>query len=328
MFTLDGIARALGMFIAGIACAASAAEGPPAGKMPAILDSDIGDDIDDTWALALLLKSPELDLKMVVSDLGDTVYRAKVAAKLLEVAKRTDVAVGVGIRQNQRGGRQAPWVADYDLSKYPGKVHDDGVAAMIDMIMSSPQPITLICIGPVPNIKAALAKQPEIARKARFVGMHGSIRKGYGGGPKPQAEYNVKQDAKACQAAFTAPWPMTITPLDTCGIVHLRGDKYRKVAESSDPIAKAVIENYRIWWKAGNPNKPENITASSTLFDTVAVYLAFSTDLVNIERLNIAVTNDGFTREDPQGKAMDCAMSWKDLGKFEDLLVARLTGKP
>ncbi|HUT34317.1 MAG TPA: nucleoside hydrolase [Planctomycetota bacterium] len=326
MFTLEAIAGTLGLIVAGLACAASVAEGPAAGKIPVILDTDIGGDIDDTWALALLLKSPELDLKMVVSDTGDTVYRARIAAKLLEVAKRTDVAVGVGIRQNKSGGPQAPWVADYDLAKYPGKVHDDGVAALVDMIMAAPQPITLICIGPVPNIRAALEKQPEIAKKARFVGMHGSVRKGYNGGPKPQPEYNVKQDVKACQAVFTAAWPMTITPLDTCGIVRLKGDKYRKVAESTDPIAQAVIENYRTWWKAHNPNKPENITASSTLFDTVAIYLAFATDLVNIERLNIIVTDDGFTREDPQGKAMGCALTWKDLGAFEDLLVERLTG--
>ena len=327
MFAFGSIAGTLGLLIAGLACAAAAAEGPAAGRIPVILDTDIGGDIDDTWALAMLLKCPELDLKMVVSDTGDTVYRAKIAAKLLEVAKRTDVAVAVGIRQNKSGGPQAPWVADYDLAKYPGKVHDDGVAALVDAIMASPQPLTLICIGPMPNIKAALAKQPEIAKKARFVGMHGSVRKGYNGGPQPQAEYNVKEDAKACQAAFTAAWPMIITPLDTCGIVRLKGDKYRKVAESADPIAKAVIENYRIWWKAHNPNKPEKLDASSVLFDTVAIYLAFATDLVSIERLNIRVTDDGFTREDPQGKAMDCALTWKDLSAFEDLLVARLAAE-
>ena len=50
------------------------------------------------------------------------------------------------------------------------------------------------------------------------------------------------------------------------------------------------------------------------------------TELVNIERLPIRVTDDGFTRIDPQGKQIDCAMSWKDLAAFEDFLVARLTG--
>ena len=47
--------------------------------IPVILDTDIGDDIDDTWALALLLKSPELDLKLVVGDYGEAQYRAPAA---------------------------------------------------------------------------------------------------------------------------------------------------------------------------------------------------------------------------------------------------------
>ncbi|MGQ9576679.1 MAG: nucleoside hydrolase [Thermoguttaceae bacterium] len=296
------------------------------GKIPVIFDTDIGDDIDDTWALAFLLKSPELDPRLVVSDTGETTYRAKIIARMLQIAGRTDVAVGVGIAQGKKPGPQAPWVADYDLSRYPGTVHRDGVAALVRTIMESPEPITLICTGPMPNIRAALEQRPEIAQKARFIGMHGSLRRGYGGRPQPDAEWNVRADPKACQKVFTAPWPMTITPLDTCGIVQLRGEKYRRVATSKDPIAQAVIANYRIWWKAHNPNKPEKIEASSTLFDTVAIYLAFSRELVNIERLPVRVTDDGFTRIDPQGKPVDCATSWKDLAAFEDLLVQRLTG--
>jgi inosine-uridine nucleoside N-ribohydrolase len=119
---------------------------------------------------------------------------------------------------------------------------------------------------------------------------------------------------------------MTITPLDTCGIVRLRGEKFRKVAESSDPVARAVIENYRIWWKAGDPKRSDKLEASSVLFDTVAIYLAFSERLLNMEKLSIRVTDDGFTRIDPAGKPMACAMSWKDLSAFEDFLVRRLTG--
>jgi inosine-uridine nucleoside N-ribohydrolase len=296
-------------------------------KIPVILDTDIGDDIDDTWALALLLKSPEVDLKMVVADTGNTTYRAKIIAKLLEVAKRTDVAVGVGIRQSDKEAGQAKWVADYDLAHYPGKVHQDGVAALIDLIMNSKEKITLICIGPVPNIQAALERQPQIANRARFVGMHGSVRLGYNGRSTPDPEWNVKANPKAAQKAFTAAWPMTITPLDTCGLVRLKGEKYRKIAECKDPLTRAVIENYQIWFKAGNPKATGKPDASSVLFDTVAVYLSFTDKLVNIERLPIRVTDDGFTRIDPAGKQIDCAMSWKDLGAFEDFLVARFTGK-
>jgi inosine-uridine nucleoside N-ribohydrolase len=319
----------LAVMVLGMACMGStrAAEEKGRAKVPVILDTDIGGDIDDTWALALLLKSPEVDLKMVVTDYGDTPYRAKIVAKLLEVAKRTDVQVGIGIQQDAKGGGQAKWVADYDLARYPGKVHKDGIGAMIDLVMTSPEPITLLAIGPVPNLKAALERRPEIAEHVRFVGMDGSVRRGYEGKPTPDAEWNIVADAKAAQKVFTAPWPMTITPVDTCGLVRLKGDKYRKVAESKDPLARAVIENYEIWFKAGNPQHPGKPDASSILFDTVGVYLTFSHDLVNIERLPIKVTDDGFTRIDQGGKKIDCATSWKDLAAYEDFLVDRLTGK-
>jgi inosine-uridine nucleoside N-ribohydrolase len=293
-------------------------------KIPVILDTDIGDDIDDTWALTLLLKSPEVDLKLVVTDYGNALYRARIVGKLLEAAHRTDVAVGVGLKPEDKGGRQAPWIKDYRLAQYPGKVHQDGVQALIDTIMKSPEPVTLLCIGPVPNIKAALEREPRIAERTRFVGMHGSIRRGYDGSPTPHAEYNVKQDAAACRAAFTAQWNITITPLDTCGIVRLRGDKYAAVRDSTDPLCLALIENYRIW----SGDHPENANKeSSILFDTVAAYLAFSQDLLKMEKLPIVVTVDGFTRIDDKGKVMNCAMEWKDLGAFEDLLVKRLTGQ-
>ena len=123
--------------------------------IPVIFDSDIGGDIDDTWALAYLLRSPELDLKLLVTDFGDTVYRAKVAARLLEVGGRADVAIGIGIRQSKDGGPQQEWVADYSLESYPGTIHEDGVQAMIDMIRAAPEPITLIAVGPDPNLKEA-----------------------------------------------------------------------------------------------------------------------------------------------------------------------------
>jgi len=311
------------MAVLGVYWAAGAAAAEPARKIPVILDTDIGDDIDDTWALVMLLKSPELDLRLVVGDKAKSLYRAKLIAKLLTVAGRTDVPVGVGFGAKTGSGGQADWVKDYDLKSYPGTVHDDGVKALIDTIMASPEPITLIAIGPLPNIREALRRRPEIARKARFVGMHGSVRRGYGGGKNVAAEYNVKADAKAAQATFTAPWDMTITPLDTCGIVHLRGKKYATVRDCKDPLARALVENYRLW--RGKGKKPA--TASSTLFDTVAVYLAFADALAEMETLGIRVTDDGHTVIDPGAKKMRVATRWKDLGAFEDLLVRRVTGK-
>ncbi|HUV40420.1 MAG TPA: nucleoside hydrolase, partial [Sedimentisphaerales bacterium] len=173
-----------------------------------------------------------------------------------------------------------------------------------------------------------LRREPAIAQKARFVGMHGSIRRGYGGTDKPGAEYNVAAVVEAAQKVFTADWDMTITPLDTCGIVKLGSEKYQQVLGSSRPLARAVIENYRVWMNTRRQlmqNVYDVNKTSSTLYDTVAVYLALSTELVETEHLPIRVTDDGYTVIDARGKDISCAVEWKDLESFKSLLVERLT---
>jgi len=300
-------------------------------KVPVILDTDIGSDIDDTWALAMLLKSPELDVRLVVSDTGNTTYRGKIIAKMLEAAGRTDIPVGVGVHQSDKTGPQQEWVETYLLSDYDGIIHQDGVKAIIDSITDSAEPVTLICIGPVPNVAAALVRKPEIAKNARFVGMHGCLHKspwGYDGKKGGVlAEYNVSADPKALQKVFKAPWPVTITPLDTCGFVVLKGEKYNAVRKCNDPVVKALMENYMIWLKSHEDWQQQFETQSTILFDTVAVYLAFSEELLVMQKLGVRVTDDGYTLIDKGAKAINCAVEWKNLSAFEDLLVERLSGE-
>ena len=289
-------------------------------KIPVIFDTDIGDDIDDTWALCMLLKSPQLDVKLVTTSCLKPEARAKILAKMLTVAGRTDVPVGLG-PGGEGGTRQDAWTADFKLSQYRGTIHRDGVQAIIDTIHGSPVPITVVAVGPVQTLSAALKKDPSIAAKAHFVGMHGSVYKGYGGRSTPSAEYNVRRDAEACRRVLSAPWKKTtITPLDTCGIVHLEGRHFAALKKSKDPVVQALLENYRIWAKKGSV---EELTRSSTLFDTVAIYLAYpgGSDLTKLEPLSIVVTDDGFTRIDPAGAKMSAATQWKSLDGYRDLLV-------
>jgi len=312
------------LVLAGLVTLASTAGAAP---VPVVLDTDIGDDIDDTWALAYLLRSPELDLRMVLTDYGDTVYRAKVAAKLLEVAGRSDVPVAIGLRQAEAGGRQSAWVEDYDLEAYPGRVHEDGVQALIDLIRGSEEPIRVIAIGPAPNVRAALERAPDIAERTLFFGMYGSVHKGYGGSPDPEPEWNVRADPESVRAILAAPWTVTLTPLDTCGLVKLTGDAYASVRDSEDPLARAVIENYRLWlphvdWLPADPERPDR--ESTVLFDTVAVYMAFSGELLEFEDLTLRVGDEGQTVEDPAGHPARCALRWKDLPRFEGHVAARI----
>lgn len=320
-------------------CALDAGSSSGGGKIPVIFDTDICDDIDDTWALALLLQSPEFDIKLITTEVGNTASKAKTVAKFLEAVGRTDIPIGIGVQQHQGNHRQDAWAKNYELSSYRGTVYRDGVQALIDTIMESDKPIKVIAVGPLPNVAAALEREPRIAGKAQFVGMHGSVRRGYDGNPPPSAEYNVKAFVKEAQKVFTAPWSMTITPLDTCGIVQLKDRKYQEVLKRNSPVTRALIENYRAWYKQGVLSEHKDLTeaqvntrvdqklssSSTTLFDTVAVYLAMSTGLAGMEELGIRVTDDGYTIIEENAKVINCATEWKDLGAFEDFLVDRLT---
>ena len=334
------IAVLAGFFIMASPCVrAGQSNIPEHEKIPVIFDTDICDDIDDTWALALLVQSPEFNIKLITTAVGNTPSKAKTVAKFLETVGRTDIPIGIGVKDRDGVHRQDAWAKDYKLSSYPGTVYQDGVQALVDTIMKSRGPIKIIATGPLPNIAAALEREPRIAEKAEFVGMHGSIRRGYGGNPKPSPEYNVVAYVKEAQKVFTAPWKMTITPLDTCGIVQLQGGKYQKVLHKNSPLTRALIANYYAWYRQGLVNQNKNLigvelnkrvteklySSSTILFDTVAIYLAMSTDLVKMEEMGIRVTDDGYTKIDDNAKVIHCATEWKNLDAFENLLVERLT---
>ncbi len=313
------------MSMAALSLSLSAADTAP--RLPVILDTDLGDDIDDTWALAMLLRSPQLDLRLVTTTYGKAEYRAKVIAKLLTVAGRTDVAIGLGAGGREGSGKQQAWVEGYDLASYAGTVHQDGVQALIDALDASPVPITIISIGPSDTVAAALGRRPEVAAKAIFVGMQGAVRRGYNGGAVCP-EWNLKANVPAAKTALLAPWKQAvITPLDTCGLVRLGGERFAALKRCPDPVIRALLENYRLWAGKG---AVDELTESSVLFDTVAVYLAWpgAKPLLCLEDLRIDVRDDGTTAIDPVGMPMSVATAWRDLEAYYDLLLLTLTGTP
>ncbi len=295
-------------------------------KIPVILDTDIGTDIDDTWALIMLLNSPELDVKLITTVSGDTLYRAKIIAKFLEIAERTDIPIGIGIGDPQNSlNFQEPWIMDYNLDEYKGKIYQNGVETIVEIIKNSKDPITIISIGVTTNIGKALEMNPNIAKNAKFVGMHGSIYKGYGGKDGRDPESNVRYDVPSVRKVFSSPFiEKIITPLDTCGLVYLSGERYQKILNSQNPLLKALIENYKIWSELVTWTKVDWKISSSTLFDTVAVYLVYSRDFVEIENIRLKVTDDGFTLPDPHGDKIQVAIKWKNYEGFLDHLLERL----
>ena len=304
--------------------------------IPTVLDTDIGHDVDDVWALAFLLRCPELDVKLITTSTGDTVYRARLVAKILELMGCTHIPIGIGIPLDDNPHTHDAWLGDYDLDQYSGTILPDGVGAICDTIMQADDKVSLICIGPLPNIAAALARQPEITDKATFIGMHGSIRRGYLDSPKPMREFNVKMHAMACRAVFEASWEKVITPLDTCGNVILDGERFaaiRQAAERNGPASAAGISmnNHLAWFEAVRAwpilKTLDPLKQSSILYDLVAVYLGFANDLLDMESLPIVITPDGKTLVDDSGEVVLCATNWRDKDAFLDLVTQRLIGE-
>ena len=297
------------------------------GRIPVIFDTDIGDDIDDTWALLYLLKCPELDVQLISCERPRGRYRARIVAKLLEAVGRTDVPIALG-RNGEGTGRQGGWADDYDLEAYSGTLIEDGAQAVVDTINASEQPVTVIGIGPVPLLADAVRLDPFIARKARFVGMHGSITVGYGGSETPVPEYNVKEDPAALRTVLEADWEATITPLDTCGLVALDGDAYQRVRNSTSPGIAELMATYDGWLpRAKWVESIDSATASTVLFDLVAVTLAFDERWFQMETLPLVVTDEGRTDINRQdGRPVRTALKWRDQSSYEQHIVDRLTG--
>src|SRR5215475_810594 len=144
-----------------------------------IIDTDIGDDIDDAFALALALRSPELQILGVTTTFGDTEARARIADRFLGKAGRPDIPVLAGkptTTTNPMNQRR------YGEGGQFGKAsHGNAVDFLLEQIKRYPGEITLIAIGPLMNVGAAIDRDSATFRKLkRVVVMGGSIRKGYG----------------------------------------------------------------------------------------------------------------------------------------------------
>eukprot|EP00026_Physarum_polycephalum_P009757 Phypoly_transcript_09891.p1 GENE.Phypoly_transcript_09891~~Phypoly_transcript_09891.p1 ORF type:complete len:330 (+),score=38.74 Phypoly_transcript_09891:24-992(+) len=287
------------------------------GGIPIIIDTDYGQEMDDSWAISVALASPEFDIKLILTATHNTTGQAQQLCKFLQTVNRTDIPVGIGLSQDARVGPLYGWAKDYKLSSYPGKLYTSGIKAALDIINSSPTPVTILELAPVGNLKEMLKIQPSVAKKAKIVAMAGSIYKCYDG-PGPCPEYNIYDNVPAAQAVYNASWNITITPLDTCGIAVVYGDTYQTFLaanNSAHPLVQTLLMNYVYFNNHGGDTSFNPRNSSTILYDTVAAYLAYSNrSLVNMQKFTLNITGDGTMISTPTGKLVDVAITWAPNG--------------
>ena len=249
---------------------------------PIVLDTDIGTDIDDAFALALVLKSPELDLRAVTTVSGDTQARARLAAKMLWAAGRRDIPVAAGVPGANLDIAQTRWAAGFTS---PSLLKIGAVELMKREIDRAPGAIAIVAIGPLTNVAALLTQYPQEKRKIRrIVLMGGSIAHGYYPGSGATAEYNIAADTKASQTVFTAGIPILMAPLDVTARLQLDEAHRAEIFGQGTAMANALHALYQLW---GQP--------TPTLHDPMAVSLMLDPALCTLKPLAIEVTAAGMT---------------------------------
>jgi len=288
------------------------AAAPAPRPIPVIIDTDIGDDIDDAFAISLALSDPRIEVVGITTGWGDTRTRVLLVRRLLASMGRTDVPGAQGpATPNTTPFTQKKWaVGAADQSPAP-----DAVDFIRAQAAKRPGEITLVALAPMTNVQALLARDPvAFHRLKQVVLMGGSIARGYNDGgaiPKyrPDAEYNIAE-APAAFAALLAdagPVPVRIFPLDSTQVKFDETRRDRLFAYGS-PASDALTLLYQQWrlnngWGQITP----------TLFDVVPVAWLIDPSICTLTPLHITVDAKGFTRPTPGApNAQACLSSRED----------------
>jgi purine nucleosidase len=220
---------------------------------PVLFDTDIGSDVDDAVALALLLACPdEIDLVAVTTVAADAVLRARVAARLLGLAGRQDVTVFAGERDAVlRRERFAIWEhVGKGLPDGPdAPISDEPAAERIVRAARETPGLELLFVGPMTNLARAIALDPDLPeRVSGLTIMGGHVRRVTCGRTvfEPGIDYNLCSDPEASVACLGAGFPTTLVTADVTLQTWMRPADVAAL-ERAGPVARAVAAQIRIW---------------------------------------------------------------------------------
>ena len=299
-----------------------------------ILDTDIGDDIDDAFALALVLKSPEFKLLGVTTEFGDTDLRARLVNRFLEYQCIYGIPVVPGKPTEhtnvftQSAYARGPFelsclVNPSGLEEVRSRIYaeelkqHDAAGFILRQIRSHPGQITLIAIGPLFNVQAAIEKDPATFKKLRrVVLMGGSVYRGYGPtNTPPQPEWNILNDPAGLKDLLASGVPVFMMPLDSTQ-VPLDRKAQAAIFSHGSALTDQLTLLYHEWSGTGGWKTP-------TLFDPVAVTYALRPDFCPATPMRIAVDSKGNTKPVPGAPNAHVCLKSDEEG-FLKLLVGRI----
>jgi purine nucleosidase len=266
---------------------------PPHAPEEIIIDTDIGDDIDDAFAVGLALRSPEFKILGITSAWGDTHLRARLLSRFLKETGRADIPVAMGIAKHSPDKIDRFTQAAYAEHGPTDAQYANAVDFLLEQIRAHPGEITLISIGPETNLGAAIDRDAATFRKLkRIVLMGGSVYRGYaqfnyGKARDAVPEWNILCDIRAAQKVFSSGIPLYVMPLDSTQIKFQELER-AAIFKTGTPLTDALLALYTQW--------AQGLTQTPTLFDAVAVAYAMHPELCPTQPMRLRVDDQGYTR--------------------------------
>ena len=304
-----------------IACGTAQAQRAPE---KIIIDTDIGDDIDDAFAAGLALSSPEFQVLGFSASFGDTVTRAKMLDRMLGELGRSDIPVAVGTPAavNLGAFTQRRYA---EGGAFARGAHPNSVDFVLDQARKYPGQVTLVAIGPLPNVGAMIDRDRGAFRKLkRVVIMGGNIRPlldpyGVAAPIAPHPEWNIKNDIPAAQKLFTAGVPLVVMPLDSTANLKLH-EVARTALFAHGSMLTNILAGLYYEWSAATRN------ATPILYDPMTIASLLDPSLCPLTPMHIRVDDAGNTREEPGApNAQVCLHSDDDA--FLRFYVSRVAGR-
>jgi inosine-uridine nucleoside N-ribohydrolase len=259
-------------------------------RQKVIFDCDLGDDIDDAFALAMLLTNQDkLDILGITTCYGRTNDRAKVALKMLYETGQDKIPVALGRNTSNTDARanwyaeQFYWAKDFNKLK---PIQQSATDFIIENLRKYPNEVIIISVGPVTNMADVIDKDPQALKLAKKVyAMFGSFYIGYNTHPSIDAEWNVKVDIPASKKFVNSGANIVYAGLDVTAMVKLDKAKRYILLMRQSVLTNALSGLYVLW---GNE--------TPTLFDPVAIGMILYPELFKTKKINISVDDKGFTR--------------------------------
>ncbi len=264
-----------------------------------VLDVDTG--IDDAQALLFALRSPEIRIEGITTVSGniDVAQASKNTLKILDLAGVTNLQVARGASQPlSRLPHHVPSIHGADglgnvqLPEPTNRLTESSAITLLtEAVIAHPQAVTVICLGPLTNIAAAIQQDSRFSRNVRKLVIMGGCYHvtpfGYGN-VTPVAEFNIWADPEAAAIVFNSGLNISAVGLDvthnpsTC----LQIEHIDKLTALNTPIASFISELCRF----------QTVTTGGGVYlhDPIAVATVIDPDIVTTQVGKVSVETEGF----------------------------------